>query len=235
MAYASVTTGFKSGGINFNPPVATYRPEKITSYELGTKMVRAGGAFEFDAAAFYYDYTDLQLRTVVGNQTPISNAAKASVKGAEFTVISRPMRDLSIDLNAAYVDSALKSYISPATRTDLSGTPLPMTPKGSATGGVEYRFAVGGGSLSMRGEVNHQTAVIFPAFQNTNFERQGAVTLVNANLRYTLADGKIYLALIGRNLTDKTYLSNRNYSQGFYDLETFAAPRTIEVRLGARY
>lgn len=235
MAYASVTTGFKSGGINFNAPVATYRPEKITSYEVGTKLVRGGGALEFDAAAFYYDYTDLQLRTVVGNQTPISNAAKATVKGAEFTLVGRPMRELSLNLNAAYVDSALKNYFSPATRTDLSGTPLPMTPKGSATAGVEYRLALAGGSLSLRGEVNHQTTVIFPAFQNTALERQDAVTLVNANLRYTFASSGTYLALIGRNLTDKTYLSNRNYTRGFYDLQTFAAPRTFEVRLGARF
>jgi iron complex outermembrane receptor protein len=198
-------------------------------------MVRGGGALGFDAAAFYYDYTDLQLRTVVGNQTPISNAAKATVKGVEFTLVSRPVRDLSIDLNAAYVDSALKNYISPATGTDLSGTPLPMTPKGSATAGIEYRFALAGGSLSLRGEVNHQSTVIFPAFQNTTFERQDAVTLVNANVRYTFANGKTYLALIGRNLSDKTYLSNRNYTQGFYDLQTFAPPRTVEVRLGARF
>ena len=235
MAYASVTTGFKSGGINFNPPVATYLPEKITSYEVGTKMVRGGGALEFDAAAFYYDYTDLQLRTVVGNQTPISNAAKATVKGIEFTLVGRPLRDLSLDLNAAYVDSALKNYTSPATRTDLSGTPLPMTPKGSATAGVEYRLALSGGSLSLRGEVNHQTSVIFPAFQNTVLERQDAVTLVNANLRYTFANGKTYLALIGRNLTDKTYMSNRNYTRGFYDLQTFAPPRTFEARFGAKF
>ena len=235
MVYASITTGFKSGGINFNPPVATYRPEKITSYEVGAKMVRGGGALEFDAAGFYYDYTDLQLRTVVGNQTPISNAASASIKGVEFTLVGRPMHNLSLDLNAAYVDSSLKDYISPATQTNMSGTPLPMTPKGSATAGVEYRFAMVGGNLSLRAEVNHQSTVIFPAFQNTTFERQDAVTLFNANMRYSFPDEKTYLALIGRNLTDKTYLSNRNYSRGFYDLQTFAPPRNFEIRLGTRF
>lgn len=235
MAYASVTTGFKSGGINFNAPVVTYKPEKITSYEVGTKLVRGGGALELDVAAFYYDYSDLQLRTVVGNQTPISNVAKSTIQGLEFTLVARPLRDLSFDLNAAYVDSELKNYISPATRTDLSGAPLPMTPKASATAGAEYRFSVAGGSLSLRGEVNHQSTVIFPAFQNTAIERQEGVTLVNANLRYTFAGGGTYLALIGRNLTDKTYMSNRNFARGFYDLQTFAAPRTVELRLGTRF
>ena len=235
MVYASATSGFKSGGINFNPPLSKYSPEKVKSYELGTKLITAGGKVEFAAAAFYYDYTDLQLRTVVGNQTPISNAAKAEIKGLEFTLIGRPTRELSLDLNAAYVDSALKNYISPATKTDLSGTPLPLTPKASATAGAEYRWALGGGALTMRAEVNHQGAVIFPAFQNTAFERQDAVTLVNANLRYALSGGKTYVSLIGRNLTDKTYLSNRNYTRGFYDLQTFAPPRTFELRLGTKF
>lgn len=235
MLYASVTTGFKSGGINFNPPVSTYRPEKIRAYEVGTKLSLDAGRLELDAAAFVYDYTDLQLRTVVGNQTPISNAAKASVKGLEFTLIARPSRDLSLDVNAAYVDSALKNYVSPATRTDLSGTPLPLTPRSSATAGAEYRVAIGSGSLTMRAEVNHQGAVVFPAFQNTSFEREDAVTLVNANLRYAFTGGKTYVALIGRNLTDKTYMTNRNYTRGFYDLQTFAPPRTFEVRLGTRF
>jgi iron complex outermembrane receptor protein len=110
-----------------------------------------------------------------------------------------------------------------------------MTPKASATAGAEYRFSVAGGSLSLRGEVNHQSTVIFPAFQNTAIERQEGVTLVNANLRYTFAGGGTYLALIGRNLTDKTYMSNRNFARGFYDLQTFAAPRTVELRLGTRF
>jgi len=170
----------------------------------------------------------------VGNQTPISNAAKASVQGLEFTVVGRPSRDLTLDVNAAYVDSALKNYISPATRTDLSGTPLPLTPKGSATAGAEFRVATGGGALTLRAEVNYQSSVIFPAFQNTSLERENPVTLVNASLRYAFAGGKTYVSLIGRNLTDKTYMTNRNFTRGFYDLQTFAPPRTLEVRLGTR-
>lgn len=235
MVYASVTSGFKSGGINYNPPVVTYKPEKIVSYELGTKQQFLGGTMEVDAAAFYYDYTDLQLRTVVGNQSPISNVAKASVQGLEFSLIGRPTRDLSLDLAVAYVDSELKSYVSPATKTDLSGMPLPLTPRTSATAGAEWRTALAGGRLSLRAEVNHQTEVIFPALQNPTFERQGPVTLVNASARYTMADQKTYVALIGRNLTDKTYLNARNYSRGFGDFEVYGAPRTLELRAGTKF
>jgi iron complex outermembrane receptor protein len=237
MVYASATTGFKSGGFNPTPPVAAYQPEKIKAYEIGTKMSAAGGRIELDAAAFYYDYSDLQLRTLntVTNQTAVSNVSKAAIQGAEFTLVVRPSRDLTLDLNAAYVDSALKNYISPYTKVDMSGSPMPMAPKVSATAGAEYRMALGGGMLTMRAEVNHQSTVIFPAFIDTTKEREGPVTLVNANLRYNLAGGKTYVSLIGRNLTDKLYQSNRVYYRGFYDLQSFAPPRTIEVRLGTRF
>ena len=237
MVYASATTGFKSGGFNPSPPVATYQPEKIKAYEIGSKMSAAGGRVELDAALFFYDYTDLQLRTVnvANNQIVVSNAAKAVIQGAEFTLVARPSRELTLDLNAAYVDSALKNYISPYTKVDMSGSPMPMAPKVSATAGAEYRMALGGGMLTMRAEVNHQSTVIFPSFIDTTKEREGPVTLVNANLRYALAGGKTYVSLIGRNLTDKLYQSNRLYYGGFYDLQGFAPPRTIEVRLGTRF
>jgi iron complex outermembrane receptor protein len=237
MVYASATTGFKSGGFNPTPPVAAYQPEKIKAYEIGTKMSAAGGRIELDAALFFYDYTDLQLRTVnvANNQIVVSNAAKAVIQGAEFTLVARPSRELTLDLNAAYVDSALKNYISPYTKVDMSGSPMPMAPKVSATAGAEYRMALGGGMLTMRAEVNHQSTVIFPAFIDTTKEREGPVTLLNANLRYSFAGGKTYVSLIGRNLTDKLYQSNRVYYGGFYDLQSFAPPRTIEVRLGTRF
>ncbi|MCA0243035.1 MAG: TonB-dependent receptor [Proteobacteria bacterium] len=236
MLYGSVTGGFKSGGINFNPPVRSYRPEKIVALELGSKSSFAGGMVELDVAGFHYDYRDLQLRTVVGNQAPISNVSKASVKGLELAVVARPSKDLTLDFNAAWVDSALKDYVSPATGTDLSGMPLPLSPRFSGTAGAQYRFGLGDGrSLTARAEISRQGSVIFPALQDTTIERRAAVTLVNANLRYSFADQRTYVSLIGRNLTNKTYLSNRTYSAGFADIETYAAPRTVELRVGTRF
>lgn len=236
MLYASVTTGFKSGGINFNPPVKTYKPEQVTSYEVGAKSLLLDGRLELNGAAFYYDYRDLQLRTVVGNTAPISNVAKSTIKGAELSIVTSPVSGLEFDFNAAYTDSELEDYVSPATGTDLSGMAMPLAPKWSGTFGTQYTYGFGGGSkLMARAEVNYQDDLIFPALQAPDIERRDAVTLVNANLQYTFGNGRTYLSVIGRNLTDETYLSNRNYSAGFADVETYAAPRTYEVRLGTSF
>ncbi len=234
--YASVTQGFKTGGINFFPPIKSYRPEKVTAYEAGSKSQFAQGAVELDAAAFYYDYTDLQLRTVVGTQAPISNVSKATIKGVELAFVARPVRDLTVDVNAAYVHSALKDYLSPATGTDLSGMQLPLSPRFSGTAGVQYRMPFGNGSaLLARVEVNRQSSLIFPALQNPTIERRGPVTLVNANAQYTFADKRTFVSVIGRNLTNQTVFTNRNYSAGFADFETYGAPRTVEIRVGSRF
>ena len=51
----------------------------------------------------------------------------------------------------------------------------------------------------------------------------------------TFADGRSYVTLLGRNLTDRLYLTNRNYSAGFTDVETYGPPRTYEFRIGTSF
>ena len=67
LIFASISTGFKSGGFNsqlvFGPPAAIdpVEDEKITAYEIGLKTDFWDGKARINAAAFYYDYRDLQL------------------------------------------------------------------------------------------------------------------------------------------------------------------------------
>ena len=42
-----------------------YRPEFVNNYELGAKSTLAGGAVYVAAAAFFLDYTDLQVNQLV--------------------------------------------------------------------------------------------------------------------------------------------------------------------------
>ncbi|HEX7038471.1 MAG TPA: TonB-dependent receptor, partial [Pseudomonadales bacterium] len=60
MLYASVSRGYKSGGLLVGNFPGAYDPESIVAYETGFKS-RFGGRWQVNAAAFYYDYEDLQL------------------------------------------------------------------------------------------------------------------------------------------------------------------------------
>ncbi len=237
--YASVTRGFKSGGVNLATSAATFRPEKIWAYEAGTKNRFADGKVEIDVAGFYYDYTDLQLRSVVftntGFVTSINNASKASIYGIEATTIARPFAGFAVDFNGAYLHSKLKNFILPGTQT-TANLPLPLSPELSFTLGAQYSTQLGSaGRLTARGEVNYQSEVLFPNFTDVNRERQRDFALVNANLRYDLPGDRIFVAVIGRNLTNKTYLSQRFFFDQFADVEFYGAPRTIEGRIGFKF
>src|SRR5581483_8829889 len=58
--YATAAKGFRSGGFN-NPGIPDYGPEKIWSYELGTKMSLLQNRLRLDAAVFTSDYNDYQV------------------------------------------------------------------------------------------------------------------------------------------------------------------------------
>ena len=238
--YASVTRGFKSGGVNLATEASTFRPEKIWAYEVGTKNRFADGAAELSLAGFYYDYSNLQLRSVVftstGFQTGINNASSAPVYGIEATALLRPIKPLTFDFNGAYTKSKLKNFILPNTTTAVSGLTLPLTPKWSFTAGAELATEIGNaGKFTARGEVTYQSSVLFPNFTDLARERQKGYALVNANLRYDLPGNRFYVALIGRNLTSKSYLTQRFFFAGFADIEFYGAPRTVEGRVGFRF
>ena len=162
--YASATRGFKSGGINVSNPVATFAPEKIWAYEVGTKNSFLGGRFELNAAAFYYDYTDLQLRTAVylpdgGAIVRVTNAARAPIKGADVSVAVLPAAGLRFSGWAAYLDGNLRNFVSPATGAILN-IRLPEAPKWQLNGAIDVDRPLAGGTLSVHGEVVYQTTVI---------------------------------------------------------------------------
>ena len=238
--YASVTRGFKSGGVNLGTTANTYKPEKIWAYEIGSKNSFADGQFELGLAGFYYDYTNLQLRSVLftpnGIIIEVNNAAKAPIYGAEASLVARPADGFTIDANAAYLNSELKGFVSPVTLTELTGLPLPLSPKWSFTAGAEYAATLGNsGKITLRSEVTYQSAVYFPQFADIDRERQKGYALLNANLRYDLPGDDIYVALIGRNLTNTTYKQQRFYFAGFADIENYGPPRIVEARVGFKF
>ena len=71
MLYASYTEGFKSGGYNdYQPTNTVYDQETIKSFEVGAKTDWMDGTVRFNAAAFLYDYEDLQGHDLLSKSDP---------------------------------------------------------------------------------------------------------------------------------------------------------------------
>ncbi|MFO6448884.1 TonB-dependent receptor [Erythrobacter sp. NE805] len=118
LLYASVSTGFRSGGFNSGQgPAAlqpTFDPEEVTAYEVGSKNRFAGDTVQLNLSAFYNRYNSLQeQRQVPQGSTTLSiieNSGKARAYGAEAEALWRPVPGLEIGANLAYLNAKYTEY-----------------------------------------------------------------------------------------------------------------------------
>jgi iron complex outermembrane receptor protein len=166
--YGYVATGFRSGGFNLGAAtasdVATVAPEELTAYEIGYKKVMLDNRVHLSAAAYYYDYTDLQVMTTLteGGFTTVGfkNAAAASVTGAELEINAMATSDTQVTMsysltNAEYdeynsIDSTACAILANGLATapecqsqDLSGNKLNLAPDSKFSLAVKHYFDIG--------------------------------------------------------------------------------------------
>lgn len=240
--YGMVSTGFKAGGVNFSGCNNTFRPETITSYETGFKGTLFDNSVIFNASAFYYDYTDFQLREVVGVAARVTNAASATVQGIELEGQWAPDDHWSFNaslslLEAKYGDfnntDSLNVALGPQ---NLNGRYLSNAPRSSGSVGVAYRTGVQDyGELTARMDASYRSRVYFREF-NSPLESQDAYTVVNANLIWDSVDGNYSARLYADNLFDEGYWVAMLAVEGFgARAGSFGAPREFGIELTARY
>jgi iron complex outermembrane recepter protein len=109
LLYASYSRGYKSGG--FNPPLAPstgvstiFQPEKVDSFEIGSKNTFGGGALRLNVTAFYYKYNGLQLSRIVG-RTAVNDNVNANIYGVEAEAVMSPAPGFIVNTNFSYLKS----------------------------------------------------------------------------------------------------------------------------------
>lgn len=240
--YATYNRGTKSGGFfsgqTTDPAdLGPYRDETVNAYEVGAKSEFLDRRLRVNVSAFYYDYKDLQVYTVIQrNGLPVqlfTNASKARVYGGEAEIEARPMTGLSLTLGASLLSAEYKDFQSLG--DDYSGNTLPSAPKASLNGAARYEHPVGASKLisqldfTYRGKVYYDTA-------NTERLSDKARAYVNGQLGWAFADGRYELGVWGKNLADTTNISDITPIAAFgFDVFSMGPPRTYGVYLRARY
>ena len=251
MVYASVTRGFKTGGFNESAR-DLFDPEYIWSYETGLRSSFWDDRLRFNATAFLYDYSDIQVNQALpapdpetGATTEVGNAASAEVKGLEFEISALPVKGLQISANFSILDATYKDFLSPNTEIDgapiidLSGNRLPRAPKFAGTLSAQYSHDFAGvGTAYIQGDLYHQSKVYFSAFNEVNdqFDQQKSYEVLNARIGFNSEDERWSIAVFGRNLTDKVYKQNVIRALGFFgQLDLLSPPRTYGVEVGFKF
>jgi iron complex outermembrane receptor protein len=242
--YATVSRGFKSGGFNIGSTQnSAYRPERIWSYEIGGSA-RAAEGLEIKAAAFHYDYTDLQVQDVSANSVVIRNAATARVDGGELSARLDAAPGLVVEASGAYLDARFKDYRTVNLKTpelgvlDLGGNPLPNSPRFKGRLSGEYRFGFPRGlGASIRVDAMWQDRIYFSAFKDPR-ATQGAFAWIKARVAVEAGDHAYELAAFVDNLTDARTFTNISIT-GDLDASrangVLAPPRTIGLSLSMRF
>ncbi len=214
--YFRFAHGFRAGGfaVSGQSTINPIDPEKLDAYEIGLKTAWLDGKLTLNGAAFYYDYSNIQVLVfaqVGGSPDPLAvlqNAGAGWVKGAELELVARPFTGLRIGGTMGWLDTKYTRFQTIVSNqpADASGNEFARAPHISASLNGEYRFAGLGGEFSLGADWNFRTRQYFSAaIQNNPLLEQKAYGLLNARVAWTPAKSDWEFALSASNLTDKDY------------------------------
>jgi iron complex outermembrane recepter protein len=214
--YASYNRGYKSGGFFGGQTTALsslepYDDELVDAYEVGLKSELLGRMLTANFAAFYYDYEDLQVYTLVVDPNTnltvqnFTNASNAEVSGLEVELMSSPIDGLDLSLGASFLDASYADFNSAG--DDYSGNTLPNAPEVSLNGAARYVFPLLGGDASAQADVTYRSKVYY---DTRNVERlsDGDRTFVNLRFGWAPSSGNWQLGVFGRNVFDETNIGD---------------------------
>ncbi len=243
-AFATVSRGFKAGGVNESACTDnTYLPEHITDYELGFRSQWLENRVTFNATAFYYDYTDFQVQQIVGFSSDVINAPSATVKGVELESAWVPDQHWALNASVSGLDARYGAGFTnidvlnrAAGLQDLQGKSLNRAPKASGNLGLQYRSdALPSGHFTARADLYVTAKYYFREF-NTSGDEQGGYSVLNLNLVWDSPSGRYSARVFANNATDTLYMTtmfaNENLAARQY---TLGAPAQYGISLKARF
>ncbi|MDX1481486.1 MAG: TonB-dependent receptor [Woeseiaceae bacterium] len=236
LAYAGISTGFKSGGIALAPRGALddFDPEHLTAYEAGIKSEWRKQRVRLNAAAFYYDFRDLQVNTwtITDDELifEIDNAARATINGIDVEGAIRLGDTLALSSGVVWLaERKFVKYRNDRTGDTLSGNDLTRAPEWTATLALDKELPLGTfGTAALRVEYAYRSDYFYTTDNDSQFA-QSSFALVNLYLRYQPEKGQWYVFASGCNLDDADY-----FNQVFLQASP-GYPETWEAGFGLRF
>jgi iron complex outermembrane receptor protein len=243
--------GLSSGGGLIAPEAA---PEHVDSFEVGFKK-DFGHTLQFNLAAFYYNYTDLQapVSTRVGstNVTQFVNIAQSRSMGVEIDAIWQPIDHLQLSMDYSYNPTKI---LKSDTFVDLNdnvitgaksvvGNNLPQAPRNKIALNGNYTFILGSGKLNVGANFIWRDK----AYSNIFSERWNmAPSWSQVDLRgsWTPNDGRyqviVYVKNVGNTLGYDSAVTASNRDPTNFPTNTgyntsFTPPRTYGIEVHYKF
>ena len=293
LVYASISRGFRSGGVDderlnlleVEPPLApvlddqgdpvldvndepvfeevdlplediTIEPEFVLNYEVGLKGDFFNNTLRWNTAAFFSDYTDIQVQAFDPVLTDpngqavqtLTNGAEAEVYGFETELTYVPNEKLSLGGAVGYTKADFQEFIfqdpaNPETVIDRSDDAI-GGPEWQASAFVRYEDYIADGlragvqlNVTHRGSEQLINGLDEPTFIAGGLEEQfdlESYEIFNGQIDFDIEEYDMNVAFYGRNLFDTEYDST-GFSIIAFGLplsqRSPGAPRTYGVRV----
>jgi iron complex outermembrane recepter protein len=234
--YATVARGYKSGGwdtsassdFGSSPAEVSkhlgtpFQPEKVWSYELGSKYLSAERGFELNAAAFIADYRDMQTNQFdpLTGVFETRNAGRARAEGLELETLGAPTSWLTLGLDYTYDVARYTDYVQSPLQNN-SGNRIPETPRHDIHLSADTKWSLEAipGRFSFGGDYTYRTKVYFadansePAFISDQSKFDG---IVNLHGTWSSESNKWHAMLFASDLTDRRPVVYATDVSGFY-------------------
>jgi len=149
LAYALVSKGYRSGGVNLGiPPLAgfttpaTYGPDSLVNYEIGVRPAWLDHRLTLDSTLFFINWSDIQLR--LGRPDGYAYAANAGGAhniGLENAFNWATTSNLDLQLNATFVQAEISQTTDIGSGIVLKkGARLPGAARWSGSGVATYHW-----------------------------------------------------------------------------------------------
>lgn len=257
-AYVRYARGFKSGGINNNPPAlftlvggnpnegAFYKGEYVNTYEVGLKTPLFERAVQLSGALFYNDYKNLQTTVIPSNPviaSGIINAGSARTYGAELSLDWRVSRALTVGTNVGYLNAKYRNFSYPGDSLinafNNNGDQMPYAPEwqfvlhGNVDQPINDQYAFTG---SVVGTYQSKEITAYPyGSPGAPITSQPGYWLVNLRAGLRTADQRYELAIFAKNLLNQAYYTNINSSNYTGATYFWGNPRIVGVELKAHF
>jgi iron complex outermembrane receptor protein len=246
LAYATVATGFRSGGLNaksepFEPIPAAFAPDTLTNYELGIKGRLADGLLDYQLDAYLIHWKNIQVQLTTADAAFVyqGNAGTAEVKGAEFELRARPIQYLTGTLTGSYQHAVLTQGASADQKAlnptlGVTGDKIPNVPNFQFSLQLDYTHPVVGDWLASFGTELEYRGGVNAYFGSNPFN----LSLPSYTL-WNLRAGAIYrdwtfTAFVHNAGNERAQVSAINSTQDPHALLT-VQPRTVGLTVTRRF
>ena len=241
MVYGTYQEGFKAGGYQPSACGDSFDQEFVNAFEIGIKSTILDGRGVLNISVFDYDYEDLQVSQLVNLETRVENAAGASIRGAELEFIANLTDNFRLEILGSWLDTEFEEFfandpLAPGLGDqDLSGNQLMASPEYSGTIAGQYTTQLGGGELTLRGEVYFSDEVLYSLF-GYDSGTQDSYSIENLYATYTTANDNWTVRAFAKNIGDEEVVTG-SLSIAFWGMRggNFSIGRTYGLEVTRRF